>query len=266
VGAEAGKGFTAKQVQALTGLTARQLNDWDGRGALPHTREGTGWRRFSTDQLFILMVCTELRRKFGISVERLKYVIEVMNEEVIDPQCLGDFMTAAILMATVGGAVWLMTDFQESFVVDSEMEFATMWLDGEFSGEDASALAFVKLNPIVNAILSSADSPARIPTDDGDELKKYRLQFGATTAEEYEVLQMVRSGEYERVEIVSPNGKIRTVKGTKRPDVSENLQDLLRRHDYQKITVTKRDGQVVNVEQEVLSKPSNQKPKNRHVS
>ena len=263
MGAEAG--FTAKQVQELTGLTARQLNDWDGRGALPHTREGAGWRRFGPDQLFILAVCNQLRRKFGVSVERLKYVIEMMNEEVRDPQTHGDFMGAVILMASVGGAVWLITDSDEEFTIDSEAAIAEMWRGGEFSGQDPSAFAFLKLNPIVNTILSWGDPPGDLGKDESEDLKQYRLQFGTTTAEEYEVLEMIRSGEYERIEIVTPNGKIRTVKATKRPDVSEKLQDLLRRHDYQRLTVTKRDGQVVSVEQEVLSKPSNQKPK-EHVS
>jgi len=214
--------FTARDVQEMAGLTGRQLNDWDGRGALPHTREGTGWRRFSNGQLFTVMVGTALRRQFGVSVERLKNVIEIMNAEVLSTENQDHFTTALVLMATVGGAVWLMTDFEDEFVMDSEIEFAEMWRNGDFGGDDGpSAFAFLKVNPIVNTILGSMDPAGHIPADERDVLKQYRSAFGMNSAEEYEVLQMIRSGEYERIEVVAPNGKIENIKTTKKRNVAE---------------------------------------------
>ena len=105
--------FSARDVQRASGLTARQLNDWDERGALPHDREGEiGWRRFSIREMFVLVVCAELRSKFGVSVERVKHVQKFMLQDGAD-----HFAAAIRLMGVLGVALWLLTDFEGTFVM-----------------------------------------------------------------------------------------------------------------------------------------------------
>ena len=60
-------------------MTYRQLNDWDARGAIPGGRAGdAGWRKFSARDLFAMMVCSEIRRRVGVPVESLRYVMNCM--------------------------------------------------------------------------------------------------------------------------------------------------------------------------------------------
>jgi hypothetical protein len=244
------QGFTARDVQEMAGLTNRQLNDWDGRGALPHTREGTGWRRFSRRQLFILMVCTELRRKFGVSVERLKFVTEFMNQEGAD-----HFDAAVRMMATFGAAVWLMTDFEDWFSMDPVWEYQDLWDVGHFGGDGSASYALLKVNPIVNSILSSTmDKPVELKTGGAnhDLITRYRRP---PSLQEFEMLQMIRSGNYERIEATAPNGKITTITVTDRPDVAENPATLEDEHPYQTVTSTIRNGRRASVERRITVKP-----------
>jgi len=54
--------FTAKDLKELADFTYRQLNDWDSKGLLPQNRKDkSNWRRFTPKEVFILMVCSELR-------------------------------------------------------------------------------------------------------------------------------------------------------------------------------------------------------------
>ena len=74
--------FTANDLFELAGLTYRQLNDWERRGALPHDRErDAGWRRFTAREVFALMVCAEIKAKFGTPLTRLKWVVDFMGQK-----------------------------------------------------------------------------------------------------------------------------------------------------------------------------------------
>lgn len=246
--------FTAREVQQSSGLTARQMNDWDERGALPHEREGdSGWRRFTARDIFVLMVCAELRSRFGVSVERIKYVQGFMLQDG------ADHLEAAIyLMAHLGVAVWLLTDFEETFVMDSELEFTDMWGHGYFGGDHESSFALLKLSPIVNRLLAMRTDSTPIPLHGrGYEImQEMRAAFGVRTPEEYEALQLIRSGNYERVEIVAPNGKIETLYATARIDPTANLNKIAEEHPYQTLIVRCQDGRTVSVEQTTSHKPS----------
>ena len=92
------------------------------------------------------------------------------------------------------------------------------------------------------------------PTSDGEIVQQICLVV-AETPEEVEVLQMIRSGEYERVEVTSPNGEIETIRTTLRPDAGSPIKMLLQQHPFQNLNLSVRDGKVVNIVQEVTIKP-----------
>lgn len=245
--------FSSRDVQDAAGLSSRQQNDWDSRGALPHDRTGDeGWRRFSGRDLFVLMICAELRRSFGVPVERLKYVQDFMLQDGADH--LG---VAIEMMSSLGLGVWLLTDFEKTFIMDSELEFADLWSHGFFGGDREHAFALLKLNPLVNRLLSCLKDPIRLEAHGrGYEISKAAYLYGRTrTPEEAEVLEIIRSGDFERVEVTAPDGKVETIRTTARPGAAARLEDLLTEHEYQTLTVVKKDGQVRNVVQEVTLKP-----------
>lgn len=74
------EGFTSRQVVALTGITARQLQWWDERGVVTPDREGHR-RLYSRRQLTELAVICELRRK-GFSLQGVRKVLRFLDREL----------------------------------------------------------------------------------------------------------------------------------------------------------------------------------------
>jgi DNA-binding transcriptional MerR regulator len=246
--------FPAGVVREAAGLSSRQLNDWAQRGALPEDdRHGDGWRRFSPREVFFLAVAAELRRRFGVSVEKIATLRDKMLGEDVN-----DLERATELMARLGVSVWLITDLEDTFLVEHELEILDLVESGFLRGDRDRGFIFLKLNPIVNRLLGCLKEPTRIRAHGrGYEiLREVRQKFGARTPEEFEVLQLVRSGEYDSVEIAMKDGEVRTIRTGRhvaQPD-QHDLTELLRQHDYQTIKVTTRDGRVVSIEQNVPKK------------
>jgi DNA-binding transcriptional MerR regulator len=71
--------FTSREVIALTGITARQLQWWDERGVV--RPEHVGHRRlYSMNQLTEIVVICQLRRK-GFSLQGVRKVVRFLERE-----------------------------------------------------------------------------------------------------------------------------------------------------------------------------------------
>ena len=235
------------------GLSYRQLIGFAAEGAIPEARDGeTRWREFSPREVFVLMVCDEMRKNFGTSVEKLSYVADFMLQKG------ANHLHAAItLMGDLGIAVWLVTDFDKTFIIDSELEFLDLMKVHYFGGDQEAAFVWLKVNPIVNRLLSLRREPIHLPAHGrGYEImEEIGAQFGVRTPEEFEILQLIRSGDYDRIEITTRNGAVEVIRTTFHPETTARLTELLRAHDFQQLTVTKRDGKIVSVEQVATRKP-----------
>jgi DNA-binding transcriptional MerR regulator len=71
--------FTSRDVVALTGITARQLQWWDERGIVVPAREGHR-RLYSMEDLAEVAVICELRRR-GFSLQRVRKVMRFLQKE-----------------------------------------------------------------------------------------------------------------------------------------------------------------------------------------
>lgn len=244
--------MTASDVQDMAGLSYRQLNDWEAKGAVDR-EEGRGakWRRFEPRQVFALMVCAELRKRFGASVEQVGFVYRFMLQDGAN-----HLKAAAELMAMLGVGVWLLTDFEETFIMDSELEFFDLWQLEFFGGEKEAGYVLLKLNPLVNKILAAKTKPVHLETHGlgYDIMRQSREQYSMRSPEEFAVIQLIRKGEFDRVELILKDGTIRTIKTTKNHEKTTSITDLLRRGDFQKVTITKQGGKVVEIKQEETTK------------
>lgn len=240
--------FTAGDVRKATGLTSRQLNDWDERGALPHKRDAeAGWRRFTPRDIFVLLVCVEFRKRLGVPVERLKYVREFMLQDGAD-----HLHAAMYSMALLGVNVWLLTDFEKTFVMDSELEFQDMFRHGFFSGPGEQGFALLNVSPLVTRFAAALKDPIELPLHGrGFEI----LRQAEGTDAERRVLELIRSGDFTKVEIEMRGGAIKTIRKSKRVDAESRIAALLDEHDFQRVTITKQDGKVVLIEQDSTEKP-----------
>jgi DNA-binding transcriptional MerR regulator len=106
------KTYSSREVAALTGLTARQLQLWDAGGlvmpAIPsHRTEAGGYteRRYTPIDLFELLVLAELRGR-GFSVQQLHAVVRALKAQ---------FDTRLFDATGGGGPVRLLTDGQEIY-------------------------------------------------------------------------------------------------------------------------------------------------------
>lgn len=245
--------YSSRDLRDAAGLTPRQQNDWDGRGLLPHERDGEeGWRRYTPREIFALMVCAEIRRQYGTPVERLKWVQRFMLKKDAN-----HFEAAVWLMSGLGVGVWLCTDLEDTFVMDSELEFVDLWRTGFFGAERERALVFVPVNPLVNRLLSCLKDPVELePHGRGYEIMRdEETRHRARTAEEVLVLELIRKKEVDTVEVVSPGGEVETIRTTTHHDPSTDILKLLE-EPYQRLTVVKKDGNKVRIEQALTIKPT----------
>ena len=106
------KTYSSREVAALTGLTARQLQLWDAGGLLSptvpsHKTDAGGYteRRYTPIELFELLVLADLRRR-GFSIQQLHQILRVLQEQ------FGERLFGA---TGGGGAVQLLTDGREIY-------------------------------------------------------------------------------------------------------------------------------------------------------
>jgi len=106
------KTYSSREVAALTGLTARQLQLWDAGGllspAIPsHKTDAGGYteRRYTPIELFELLVLADLRRR-GFTIHQLHLIQRTLQEQ------FGERLFDA---TGGGGAVQLLTDGKEIY-------------------------------------------------------------------------------------------------------------------------------------------------------
>lgn len=117
------KSYGAREVAALTGLTARQLQWWDARRLLrpavaPRRTEAGGFteRRYTPVELLELLVLADLRRH-GFTVHRLRLLLDALRRHfgVRLYDTIGDGGPMTLL--TDGREVYLRTEAGEVFSV-----------------------------------------------------------------------------------------------------------------------------------------------------
>jgi DNA-binding transcriptional MerR regulator len=104
--------YSSREVAALTGLTARQLQLWDAGGLIspaipsrPTSAGGYTARRYTPLELFELLVLADLRRR-GFSVSQLHLIVDTLKKQ----------FGTRLFDATGGGAkIQLLTDGQEVY-------------------------------------------------------------------------------------------------------------------------------------------------------
>jgi DNA-binding transcriptional MerR regulator len=117
------KTYSSREVAAITGLTARQLQVWDASGLMlpsirPHRTAAGGYteRRYTPIDLFELLVLGDLRRR-GFSIQQLHTILRILKEQF--GQRLFDATGG-------GGSVQLLTDGREIYARTTTGEFFNM--------------------------------------------------------------------------------------------------------------------------------------------
>jgi DNA-binding transcriptional MerR regulator len=118
--------YSAREVAALTGLSARQLQWWDDRRLFqsavapkPTAAGGFTERRYTPVDLLELMVLADLRRQ-GLTVSRIRLLLETLRSRF-----------GVRLFETIGGAgsLTLLTDGRDVYARTSRGEFFNLLRD-----------------------------------------------------------------------------------------------------------------------------------------
>lgn len=242
--------FKASDVKKSAGLSYRQINDWDSKGALPNQRQGeAGWRRFTAREVFVMAVCKALRDNFGVPIEKLGFIKSFMLQKDAD-----HFHSALDMIRRYGFTIYLLTDLNETFIMDSDLEIKDLLEMGFFRGDSSGNFILLKMNPIVNQILAMKNiPPLKTSNVIYDSLMKFDLDRTITDGDELEVLKLIRNNSFKKVTIHMQNGKV--IQADAEEDIStENrkqqqteLIELIKSKKYQTITVQVHDGKVVRM-------------------
>ena len=118
--------YTSREVAAMTGLTARQLQWWDDKRLFashiaPKKTERGGYteRRYSPVDLLELLVLAELRRQ-GVSAAQLRRLLETLRDRF-----------GIRLFETIGGGgpLTLLTDGRDVYGRTANGELFNLWRD-----------------------------------------------------------------------------------------------------------------------------------------
>lgn len=251
--------YTASDVKKAAGLSYRQLNNWNSKGALPGERVGEeGWHKFSPRDIFALMVCSEIRNQFHVPLESIKWIQSCMKQEGAN-----HFAAAIEIISTYGFTVWLLTDCKTTFVMDSDLEFEDMFKLGYFRDNGPQGYIFLKINPIVNRLLSCLKTPIELKTHTRvyTKIHNARMELATQTPQEFEVLRLVRDGGYDRINVQLKNGKIISAEAEEEISDSDRkrLLEIIEQNKYQTVTIKKHDGKIVRLSRKIPFKFSDSK-------
>jgi DNA-binding transcriptional MerR regulator len=241
------KEFTAGDVRNVTGMSYRQLNDWDHKGALPHERvNSAGWRKFTPKEVFATIVCKEIRDTFGVPIERLRFVRECMMHES------ADHLKVAIKWMVQGLSVMLLTDLKQTFNMDTDLEFQDLVGLGMFRADNQPAYIFLPINPLVNKLLSALEIPVLKIKESAYEARTcLRTKFMIDTPEEFKILEAIRQRKYKRVTVTKKNSNELMLEAEQEFASEEatkaDLNTMITEEDFQTVTVKRQCGKNIFV-------------------
>jgi DNA-binding transcriptional MerR regulator len=194
--------YTAGDVKNASGMSYRQINTWDTKGNLPNQREkGSTWRKFSSREIFTIMVCKEIRDRFGTPLESLRFVRDFMLQDD------ADHLQAAVDIMRHGFAVFILTDLKKTFVMDSDLEFEDMLHYGYLRASENQAYVFIQVNHLVNRLLGCLKKSAALHIHDKvyEAVREARADPILRNEHELAIIRALREGDYKRVTLTKKN-------------------------------------------------------------
>lgn len=213
-------------------MTYRTINHWESQGLIDCDRkEDTAWRQFSImDQLWLYTI--QALREFGLSLDRVKNVKEIFFTPMDNyPFSIMEYYTscAYILLENV-----FLIVFSDGFAIPltySEYQNALKlnWIRNHVQ---------ININEIIQKIFQDPNLEPRY----NDE--------ALIMPQEFEVLYLMRTGNFEEIKIKLSDGTIH-FQGIEDVTNVARIGDILRKGNYQDIAIRQEDGKIVRVKRTV---------------
>jgi hypothetical protein len=190
--------FTASDLRTIAGISYRQINSWDSKGALPSRRAlCSGWRKFDPKEFFVILVCAEIRKQFGVPIEKLAWLQTFMLQKG------ADHFSAAVKMMTHGLAVLILTDLSQQFDMDYDRGIGDLLDMGYCRYDKRQSYVLLLVNPIINKMLMALKKPARLEISDATYAEQSDAQAVAKAhnTAELEVLRLMREPNISKITV-----------------------------------------------------------------
>ncbi|MEK7632364.1 MAG: hypothetical protein AAB473_01075 [Patescibacteria group bacterium] len=243
-----------------TSLTYRQIHLLSKDGILDAQEDEGKWRKFSFNELIFLAVTQELKRN-GFTNKQLlplyKAFFKGEKDEGI-PRMGGIVAEPRGLSAKAIGYAFLGIPIILKYSPDLGADFYDPVSINLYGGMGGKSFTCINLHEFVNELLGKLGTKGSI--DYGPMFKvcsEVLLGGGSVSKEEKDVLEVMRSGDFEKIEVALKNGNVTTFRGTKRErgDLSpKDITDAIKAHDYQKVTIFVQGGKMVTCESEIVQK------------
>jgi len=194
--------FTASDVREVGGISYRQLNGWDSKGALPGQRaHDSAWRKFDPRQFFVILVCAEIRKKFGVSIQKLAWLQKFMLQDG------ANHFLAAVEMMKYGMAVLILSDLSQQFDMDSDFAIGDLFRLGYCRYDEPQSYVVLLVNPIINKMLAALKNPTRLEISEKvyDALGAAEAGTRVRDAAELAVLETMRQANTSKFTVVQTN-------------------------------------------------------------
>jgi DNA-binding transcriptional MerR regulator len=220
-------------IKVYPSLTYRKLNHWESTGLIrPHRdTKGVGWRFFSYLDLVSLVLIDKLKQ-FGIRTDTIRIALEALDQRqeggMAGPECPVSKLEFGTLISGMGETTSLVVFKSGICLLGRTAEDVGPQLIHSPIEEPFMMHPF---NEIVNVAHDAIGSPQK------NKAKKTSI----LNPKLVKLLETIREGGYEKIEIALRDGEIRKLKPTRRKSgkVSEmDILDAIRSGSFKNIRVS----------------------------
>lgn len=246
--------FTMKKSKsAIQGLTYRQVNDWDSKDLISSTRKtkNTGWRRFSTVDLTKLYIISDLR-KIGLNTKRIRTIINRISASSV-------FLAN---MKTRKGKSFEFLELEHAIMAcASEVKMLLLVRENEqvyFLEEDKAVFFHFQAEnasfpTIILPFFSYLQKIFKVLKRDIDTSKNStvaQLFDGMPSEKEKKILDIIRKDAYQKITLEKGNGEVINVETTEKTIgrfTDEDIVEALKGGEYGSVKVVTKQGQKVQI-------------------
>lgn len=210
-------------------MTYRTINHWESQGLVDCDRkEDAAWRQFSImDQLWLYTI--QALREFGLSLDRVKNAKEIFFAPIDNyPFSIMEYYTSCAYIL-----------LEDVFLIVFSDGFAIPLTYSEYQNA-------LKLNWIRNHVQVSINEIIQKIFQDPNLEPRYKDE-ASITPQEFEVLHMIRTGNFEEIKIRFANGSIYLLEGIEDLSRVAKIGDIIREGNYQDLEVKQENGRVVSL-------------------
>lgn len=220
----------------MTDQTYRVIGTWVDYGLLDNPKDGSKWKKFSLLDLLWIKIIDRLR-DFGYPVRSIEKVMQTLF-----------YSPDREVWYNLDFALWQVTTLKKEIdliVLANGQSYLGEIGEIEFRRKHDGVQDFILINfsnlvkelatkkPLITQV---NDSPSELPNN------------------EIELLNTIKNHKYSQVEITLSNGKIQLIKASENVDVNQRIVDLLKKGNFQEISIKQTNGKVVSVKRTTTKK------------